>query len=245
MWTFNAAFSAPLTGITESLQRYLFHWTKCWRNLVGHKHMEQRRNRPCGPLCLRQTLWHVQLLSSVCMWSMSLFHAWSCAYLICFQHPLLAVCSTCVCVCVWKISHTSPLNFPHLTWKLSPRSVTFPSWKTGRTDYPVCLIFLYCSAMSPFDLRHSRVNNVDLFLNGTLLLKRGPDPKSSPFPSVDAAWTAEFLQHFGGFLREIPTSAFSCASMICSIHVHCNSSIWQCELGIWSQKIYFDPNDCY
>lgn len=151
MWTFNAAFSAPLTGITESLQRYLFHWTKCWRNLAGHKHMEQHRNRPCGPLCLRQTLWHVQLLSSVCMWSMSLFHAWSCAYLICFQHPLLAVCSTCVCVCVWKLSHTSPLNFPHLTWKLSPRSVTFPSWKTGSDRLPcVSHIFICFCHVSPW-----------------------------------------------------------------------------------------------
>lgn len=150
MWTFNAAFSAPLTGITESLQRYLFHWTKCWRNLVvintwnstgtgpvAHcvyaKHYDMFNYFPLSAcdLCPFSMHGHVHI------WSASNTHSWQCV-----PH---------VCVCVWKISHTSPLNFPHLTWKLSPRSVTFPSWKTGSDRLPcVSHIFICFCHVSPW-----------------------------------------------------------------------------------------------
>lgn len=150
-----------------------------------------------------------------------------------------------MCVCVWKISYTSPLNFPPLTWKLSPRSVTFPSWKTGSVWLPcVSHIFILFCHVSPWPptLTCQQCRFVSEWNTSS---EEGSWPK---IKSVSLRWCCLnrwVLQHFGGFLHEIPKSAFSCASMICSIHVHCNSSIWQCELGIWSKKIYFDPNDCY
>lgn len=140
MWTFNAVFSAPLTGITESLQRYLFHWTKCWRNLAGHKHMEQRRNRPCGPLCLHQTLWHVQLLS--------------CLHVIYVPFPCMVMCIFDLlptptpgsvfhmCVCVKNISHIS-FKLPPSQLKTIPSKCNISILEDRFGPTTLCLSYFY------------------------------------------------------------------------------------------------------